>query len=347
MKLIPFLIALSIVCAPALLLAEHAPDDEAQAPKTPHFVESSLDFDEPLHIGQTITYRAVLEHAPELNITFTYPDETSRWRELTREIQSLQSEETKQTTAEIEYTLLRPGPTIGPPISARVTREGSDLLEHLELPQHPVVVNPIAEEGAQFGDPRAPRELWTERSLTLVYAAGGASLLLLALLAFFALRRRSAYLDEAHQLTPHEAALKALDELRRTSLLADKEFKEFYLRLSEILRRYLGQRFDFPGVEWTTTEITAHLRTLEPTEVEADLDALERWLQAADRVKFAGFTPTPQAAEEHLNQAQNFVESTIPKPPPQDESADGEQAQTQGEPQTGEEPPAQTTEDCP
>lgn len=322
MKETLFIIISILLLAPGPLLAE------TPAEHTPRFVESALEFDEPLHIGQTVTYRVVVEHSPKVSLHFPPPPATSRWRELGREIDVVSSEELRQTTASLRYTLLRPGPTKGPPITAQVQDETTGSVELFELPQHPLTVSPLAEQGADLGQPRGARKLWTERSLTFVYAAGSTSLLLIALIAFFALRRRGAMPDEGPTLEPHQVALQALKELRRSSLLKDEQFKEFYLRLSEILRRYLGQRFDFPGVEWTTTEIMARLRTLDEQEFEADVEALDRWLRDADRVKFAGFTPTAQAADDHLNQAKAFVKATIPRPTPE-ESEDGEDPQKQ------------------
>lgn len=309
-----------IFLSPAALFAQPATEDEPlqEQENLPEqiieFVESALEFDDPLHIGQTVTYRATIEHSPELTVHFTYPDQSSRWRELSRKIDRIESEELHRTTAELRYTLLRPGPTQGPPIQAQIEDIKRGTLEPFELPQHPLTVNPLAEEGAELGAPRAPRQIWTERSLTLIYAAGAGSLLLIALLSFIALRRRTNLLDESPALSPHEAALQALSELQHSSLLEDGEFKEFYLRLSEILRRYLGQRFHFPGVEWTTTEIMNHLGTLDAADFEADLDALGQWLRFADRVKFAGLIPTEEAATNSLTEAIGFVEITIPKP---------------------------------
>ncbi len=92
----------------------------------------------------------------------------------------------------------------------------------------------------------------------------------------------------------------------------------FYIQLSETVRDYMGKRYDFPGTEFTTTEIMDSLTGvswpagLAPEDVRA-------WLDHCDRVKFAGYTPEQSEAESSLRRAFSFVELTrhvpLEKPP--------------------------------
>ena len=54
----------------------------------------------------------------------------------------------------------------------------------------------------------------------------------------------------------HQRALMSLDALSEAQLPAQGRWREYYFRLSEILRKYLGERFDFDALECTTEELS-------------------------------------------------------------------------------------------
>ena len=102
------------------------------------------------------------------------------------------------------------------------------------------------------------------RTWRVLYALLG---LLAAGLAGWALLR---YLNRPRPVAPivarpvaplHSRALSALDNLSRENLPAQGRIKEFYFRLSEIMRGYLGERYAFDARESTTPELLNALRS--------------------------------------------------------------------------------------
>ncbi|MFQ5449054.1 MAG: hypothetical protein ACE5E9_00405 [Nitrospinaceae bacterium] len=109
---------------------------------------------------------------------------------------------------------------------------------------------------------------------------------------------------------PHERALRELEALRKRQLLESGQDREYYFQLSEIFRRYLGNRFAFPALDWTTEEITEYLHRASPME-ETWRDRVCRLLEKTDRVKFAKAQRNRAANE--MEEVINFIRATCKK----------------------------------
>jgi hypothetical protein len=106
----------------------------------------------------------------------------------------------------------------------------------------------------------------------------------------------------------HEVALESLEELYKSNLLEEKQFKEFFSRLSEIIRAYLEGRYFFIALEETTTEIMIDVKKhVEETNLLYDLKNI---LELSDFVKFAKYVPKNKEVDEAKDQALNFVNAT-------------------------------------
>lgn len=109
---------------------------------------------------------------------------------------------------------------------------------------------------------------------------------------------------------PYEVALEALDELEQSGLLDRGEFKEFHIRVSDIIRRYLEGRYGIDALELVTDEVVEDMRVLG---VDAEVvDTTRDFLAACDLVKFARHTPSPEASRERINTARSLVARTRP-----------------------------------
>jgi len=107
---------------------------------------------------------------------------------------------------------------------------------------------------------------------------------------------------------PDQIALRKLEELRVRRLWQDGYVKEYHSELTDIMREYLGRRFDFNALDMTSEEILA----LQP-QWAADDDQglmLRRILTGADLAKFARFKPAPRENERALDDAFKFVSLT-------------------------------------
>jgi hypothetical protein len=125
----------------------------------------------------------------------------------------------------------------------------------------------------------------------------------------YLLLRRTAPVSVAAPLTAQEVALQALDELVRESPPENGQVKNFYQRLTSILRQYIEARFGLHPLEQTTTEFLASLgasRTLHARHKEL----LTGFLKYCDYVKFAEHQPTPQDLQDTIACCRRFIEET-------------------------------------
>lgn len=103
-----------------------------------------------------------------------------------------------------------------------------------------------------------------------------------------------------------ELALQALDRLEQDALLDEGRPLEFHMRLSEVLRAYLGARFAFHALEATTSEIALALAA-RPDEVGAWRQEILRVLRDMDLVKFARYAPARDDSEALLASSRRLV----------------------------------------
>lgn len=108
---------------------------------------------------------------------------------------------------------------------------------------------------------------------------------------------------------PHE---RALDELRALHS-AEVPVKEFYIRLTDILRRYFEARFGVDAAVLTTGDLLKRLR-----EAELDRPVVARCREVfehADLVKFARWVPATPEIRKDWGEAERVVLETKPPEP--------------------------------
>ena len=111
---------------------------------------------------------------------------------------------------------------------------------------------------------------------------------------------------------PWIAALEELDQIRRSSLLADQRTAEYFDRVSDCVRKYLGARYGFDGLETTTDEMREILRRVYPPVPV--LNEIGGFLADCDLVKFARVVPAEDDCLRALTEGETIVRRTIPPP---------------------------------
>jgi hypothetical protein len=111
---------------------------------------------------------------------------------------------------------------------------------------------------------------------------------------------------------PWEVAFEELFSVRHAGLVLQARFAEHYDRVSDAVRKYLGARYGFDGLETTTREMGTLLRRVSPQVVE--MNAILGFLDECDLVKFARRTPSEQDCVGVLDQAEHIVRATMPLP---------------------------------
>jgi hypothetical protein len=128
----------------------------------------------------------------------------------------------------------------------------------------------------------------------------------LVLLAVLARRRRKSRPVAARRQTPEEIAQAALSQLLTEELPARGLVKEFYLRLTGIVRQYVEDTTGIRAPEQTTEEFLRDMRARALFSPERSV-RLAEFLEAADLIKYAGQQPAEGQIEEATARAREFV----------------------------------------
>ena len=112
---------------------------------------------------------------------------------------------------------------------------------------------------------------------------------------------------------PHEWALMELEKLRIRKLWQAGKMKEYHTELTDILRKYIEDRFRLMAMESTTAEILDDLE--ENTGIPKESrETLRKILSVADLVKFAKYLPLPEDHEQSMENAIDFINRTFAIP---------------------------------
>ncbi len=115
-------------------------------------------------------------------------------------------------------------------------------------------------------------------------------------------------------MPPWVVAHGSLDMLITSGLVESARFDEFFDRLSDLVRRYLGDRFGFDGLESTSDEVVRAL--LRNREARPFLDAARAILEEADLAKFARSGSDASRCGLVIDRARNLVAMSTPAPRP-------------------------------
>ena len=203
--------------------------------------------------------------------------------------------------------------------------------------------------------PRVQREEWTALKKALLW--GSLGLILGALIAYFGYRHFTKPKPPEPPPPPRppwEVALERLDEVRHAGLLEAYRQAEYFDRVSDAVRGYLGARFGFDGLESTSDEILTALKKqaggfvrLDTAEGDAGAPApgvpigeIRLFLGDCDLVKFANLQPSPEQCATALTSGEHIVRATMPfsssspvrVPVPVPEKASGLGPQASGSP---------------
>ena len=144
---------------------------------------------------------------------------------------------------------------------------------------------------------------WPWIVLVLVVVGGGGAALV------WWLRRA----EERARQTAFDRAMARLDRLERRGLPGSDAADAWYVELSDIVRRYIEERFALRAPELTTEEFLAEAgRSAELTAAHREL--LAAFLATCDRVKFARYSPGEGESQDALGNAKRFLEDTAAAP---------------------------------
>ncbi len=115
-------------------------------------------------------------------------------------------------------------------------------------------------------------------------------------------------LDEQEWEYISENISKALDEIKVQKLWQQGKEKEYHSQVSDVIRKYIEERFDIYAMEMTSDQIFRRMRGM--SDADFVFDKLKQLLLLADLVKFAKYHPLPEENELSMMDAYLFVNGT-------------------------------------
>ena len=153
--------------------------------------------------------------------------------------------------------------------------------------------------------------VWTDFLWILWLVLGLALLIaLIGLIIYFIVnKKKKGYFFKPPVVLPaHVRAANELDKLKSGKIWQQGREKEFYSKLTDILRRYIYEREGINAMEMTSGEILNSIRQI--SDVDSVYDNLKQILSTADLVKFAKYKPYPDENDLSMVNAYFFVNQT-------------------------------------
>lgn len=111
-------------------------------------------------------------------------------------------------------------------------------------------------------------------------------------------------------MSPRERALAELSDLLAEALPHKGMVKEFYLRLTMIVRRFIERAFSVRAPEQTTEEFL-HAAETNPNFTQDSIEQLKLFLEAADLVKFAAHKPNADSIGKASKTAEDYIKNAV------------------------------------
>ncbi len=142
-----------------------------------------------------------------------------------------------------------------------------------------------------------------------LWAIAGTGLVSGAVVIFILLHKRKKKKQLRIMKTAHEIAYEQLQKLAGDNLIEVGKIREFYERISHILRSYIEHRFDLKAPERTTEEflVEAQATGLLTSDQKT---MLRGFLEHCDMVKFARYGPTKTEIQKTFDLTEDFIEAT-------------------------------------
>lgn len=165
---------------------------------------------------------------------------------------------------------------------------------------------PAAREPVTGGIETDPQKDLPPLSWKLVgFVALGLLALAAVVVGLVALVRLIARKVKEHRMSPIERAWVELDRLLKKGLPGRGRYKDFYVELTMVVRRYIQRKYGIKAPHLTTEEFLRDNRIAELSNNR--IAELKAFLESADMVKFAGVQATPEMADAATASARGYL----------------------------------------
>ena len=196
---------------------------------------------------------------------------------------------------------------------------GTGMEERVSAPRFPDADSVVRsgfrarpEDAVDIKDIKAPLEIkrnWAPYQKIILWSALAIIILFLIFWAIRYYRKKNISQDPEPELKrpAHEIAYEELKMIWDT-FLENNLVKEFYLRLSEIIRQYFSRRYQINALEATTEELIRELKNQSIHWRQKSL--ISNFLSDCDLVKFAKYIPKMPETEKIYQLALQIINET-------------------------------------
>ena len=191
-----------------------------------------------------------------------------------------------------------------PSIEIKYGKKGEGYRKQLKTEELTFTVETVLPRGVKLTDIKDIRGvLYPFNSLGLIVRAIILSIVLWLLIRLIL----KIIFKKAAAKFPHEIALEEMKDAGK-QFAAGGGVKEYYVRISDAVRRYIETVFSLKAPEMTTQEFLISLSSSKLSTVYNDL--LKVFMEACDLVKFAKYAPARSDIESVFDTAGKFIEET-------------------------------------
>jgi hypothetical protein len=133
-----------------------------------------------------------------------------------------------------------------------------------------------------------------------------ATSILFVLCVLYTIKSIAGYFKKSKQIEvdPKTKSLNALDDLYRQK--KDLSTRNFYYRMSEILRTYIFEQYKLDATKMTTSEFFESVKLLVPREI--NVNDFKEYLKVFNLARYADFTPNGIEIENNYNFTKRLLE---------------------------------------
>ena len=253
-------------------------------------------------IGDIIKYKVTIENAENEIITIKTSDFSPF--ELIRKSRKLKKDNSIEYL--FELSVYETGEQVIPEI--KLTVKENEII----IPSKKIIVKSVLKnkDNKKLGIKDIKETVSVkENSYFLAYLFSGLFLLFILFVIFRKLKNKEkiAPIVIVEKLPAHEIAYKKLSELINLNLDKQGRLKEYFFILSEIIREFVGNRYDFDSIELTSGELISHIKS-EPTFNRDYMIVINNFLEDSDLMKFSKIEATNQEIEEITKLAFKIVD---------------------------------------
>ncbi len=274
-------------------------------------------------LGEVFSVEIVVTHDKGQRYELKTPGDLGAFEFVASERSRKDGEETSTTTFLVKLQAFELGQQTTPPLALEVTEAAGTsafTVDGTPVDVQSALPADAQSTGENLYDLHPPLEVPVRTWRVLYGLLAGLALALGAWALIRAWRRpKPAPAEVVKPLEPlHVRTLQALDALAKENLPAQGRVKEFYFRLSDITRGYLGEKYHFDAKESTTPELLDALRSRSTPGLA--FKELADFAHQSDFVRYAKADVPADDCKQALDLAYRLVQTTTaaipPFPPP-------------------------------